>query len=186
MNDDRIIDLYWARDDAAITESAQKYGRYCHAIADSILHDRQDSEECVNDTWLGAWNAMPPHRPHSLRAFLGKITRRLACGRLRTAHAKKRGAGELPLALEELTGCVPSVPSAAQAVEDAELEGLINAFLRALPERDCSLFLRRYWYLESIADISVRFRLPQNTVKSSLYRTRQKLKTYLEKEGISV
>ena len=103
MGDQRIIDLYWARSDDAIAQSAQKYSGYCHTIAFSILSDRQDSEECVNDTWLGAWNAMPPHRPHSLSAFLGKITRRLACSRYRAAHAQKRGGGELPLALDELT-----------------------------------------------------------------------------------
>ena len=186
MEDDRIIGLYWARDNDAITQSERKYGAYCHAIAFRILSDRQDSEECVNDTWLGAWNAIPPHRPLDLRAFLGKITRRLACSRYRAAHAGKRGGGELPLALEELTGCIPSTPSAAQMVEDAELERLIDRFLHTLPERDCSLFLRRYWYVESTADIAARFHLPQNTVKTRLFRIRQKLKAYLEKEGISV
>ena len=186
MEDQRIIDLYWARSDDAIAQSAQKYGGYCHTIAFSILYDRQDSEECVNDTWLGAWNAVPPHRPLSLSAFLGKITRRLACSRYRAAHAQKRGGGELPLALDELTACVPSAPSAAQAVEDAELEALLNRFLHTLPARDCNIFLRRYWYVEPLSAIAARYGLPQNTVKTSLFRTRQKLKAFLEKEGIAL
>ena len=184
MEDQRIIELYWQRDQTAISRTDDKYGGYCRTIAYRLLRDEQDSEECVNDTWLRAWNAMPTHWPDHLGAFLGRITRHLACSRWRERQAAKRGGGELPVLLEELTACVPSVPSAAQEVEDRELERLINAFLRALPERECNVFLRRYWYGESLAEIADRYAMKLNTVKSCLYRTREKLRDHLEKEGI--
>lgn len=186
MEDSRIVDLYWKRDADAIAETSAKYGAYCYAIALRLLSDARDAEECVSDTWMGAWNAMPVHRPQYLAAFLGKITRRLACNRFQAQRAAKRGGGELPLALEELTACVPASPSAAQAVEDAELERLLNRFLHTLPERDCNIFLRRYWYAEPLQQIADRYRLRPGTVKSSLYRSREKLRRYLEKEGIGL
>lgn len=184
MEDCRIVELYWQRDHSAITESSAKYGAYCTAIARNILPDPRDAEECVNDTWLGAWNAMPTQRPSLLGAFLGRITRNLAFSSYRASHAEKRGGGNLPLILEELTICVPTAPSAAQVVEDAELEATVNRFLRTLPERDCNLFLRRYWYGEPLAEIALRYGLKLNTVKTSLFRSRQKLKAYLEQEDI--
>ena len=186
MEDSRIIDLYWQRDPAAITETGAKYGGYCRSIARNLLADLRDAEECVNDTWLRAWNAMPTDRPDHLGAFLGTITRRLACSRWRAAQAAKRGGGELPLLLEELEGCVPAVPSAAQAAEDRELAESVNRFLRSLPEWECSVFLRRYWYGEPLQVIAERYAMKLNTVKSSLYRTREKLRDHLEQEGIQV
>ena len=186
MEDHRIVDLFWQRSGDAVTQAREKYGNYCYAIALRLLSDRLDAEECVNDTWLGAWNAMPVQRPTLLGAFLGKITRNLAFSVYRAGHAEKRGGGTLPLVLEELTDCVPSAPSAAQAVEDAELERTINRFLHMLPERDCNIFRRRYWYAEPLAEIAVRYGLKLNTVKTSLHRTRHKLKEYLEKEGIDL
>ena len=184
MEDCRIVELYWQRDHSAITETSAKYGAYCTAIARNILPDDRDAEECVNDTWLGAWNSMPTQHPTLLGAFLGRITRNLAFSAYRASHAEKRGGGTLPLILEELTGCIPTVPSAAQAVEDAELEEAVNQFLRGLPERECNFFLRRYWYAEPLAEIALRYGEKLNTVKTSLFRTRQKLKVYLEKEGM--
>ena len=184
MEDGRIVDLYWRRDGAAITETSAKYGGYCRAIACNILPDVRDAEECVNDTWLGAWNAMPVHRPDRLAPFLGRITRNLALNRYRSARAEKRGGGEFPLVLEELEGCVPSSPSAEQAVEDAELERLVNRFLHTLSPRDCDLFLRRYWFAEPLSDIAERYGLKENTVKTSLFRSRAKLRRYLEREGV--
>ncbi|WP_298032067.1 RNA polymerase sigma factor [uncultured Dysosmobacter sp.] len=186
MEDSRIVDLYWQRSGDAITETHAKYGNYCYAIAHNILANGQDAEECVNDTWLGAWNAMPIHRPEKLKLFLGKIARRTALGRFQAARAEKRGGGELPLVLEELGDCVPSVPSAAQAAEDRELERALNRFLHTLPEQACDLFLRRYWFAEPLADIAARYRLNPNTVKTSLFRSREKLRRYLEKEGITL
>lgn len=186
MEDQQIVDLYWRRDADAIGETASKYGGYCRTIAQNILSDRQDAEECLNDTWTAAWTAMPPHRPQRLRLFLGKLTRTAALDCLRARMALKRGGGEVPAALEELGECVPAVPGADQAVEDRELERMVDRFLHTLPERACSVFLRRYWYAERIEDIAGRYGMGVNTVKTSLFRTRQKLKAYLEKEGIAV
>lgn len=184
LEDHQIVDLYWQRSPDAIAESSMKYGGYCCTIAYRILGDRQDAEECVNDTWIGAWNSMPVHRPAHLAAFLGKITRRAACNRLSANRAEKRGGGELPLILEELADCVSPSPSAAQAVEDAELERIVNQFLHTLPQRDCNCFLRRYWFAEPLAEIASRYGLRVGTVKTSLFRSREKLRRYLEKEGI--
>lgn len=184
MEDSKIIELYWQRSSDAITASAGQYGSYCRSIAQNLLSDPRDAEECVNDTWLGAWNAIPPHRPRSLRAFFGKLTRSAACSRWRANAAQKRGSGELPLVLEELQECIPAAPSAETLAEDRELSRSINRFLHALPERDCSIFLRRYWYGESVGAIARRYTLKENTVKSSLYRSRAKLKQHLEQEGI--
>lgn len=184
MHDADIVDLYWRRSDEAVIETQKKYGGYCYTIAFGFLGNVQDAEECVNDTWLKAWNAMPQSRPSHLGAFVGRITRALSFDCFRRNHAQKRGGGELPLVLEELKGCVPSVPSAAQAVEDAELERLVNDFLHTLPARDCDIFLRRYWYAEPLADIARRYGLKLNTVKTSLFRSRGKLKSFLETEEI--
>ena len=186
MEDHRIVDLFWQRSGDAVTQAREKYGNYCYAIALRLLSDRLDAEECVNDTWLGAWNAMPVHRPERLAPFLGKITRSLAFNRYQARQAEKRGGGQLPLALEELGDCVPAAPSAAQAAEDRELERAVDRFLHSLPSRDCYIFLRRYWYVEPVADIGERYGLKASTVKSSLYRSREKLRRFLEKEGITL
>ncbi len=186
MEDQRIIELYWQRNEAAIAATAAKYGSYCGRVARNILSSPEDVEECLSDTWLGAWNAMPPHRPSRLSLFLGKITRSLAFDRYRAGASQKRGGGQLPLALEELAGCVPTVPGADQAAEERDLERAMDRFLHTLPERDCSIFLRRYWYVEPLAEIARRYGLNLNTVKTSLYRSRRKLKQYLEKEGIAL
>lgn len=184
MDDGSIVDLYWQRDQEAIAQSNRKYGAYCYTIANRILKNEEDAEECVNDTWLGAWNAMPIHRPNFLAPFLGKITRRLAFSRWKAGRAEKRGGGELPLLLEELEECIPAVPGAGQVVEDRELEQMVNHFLYTLPERACYIFIRRYWYAESLAEIAARYGMGQGAVKSSLFRSREKLRKYLEKEGV--
>lgn len=183
MEDRAIVDLYWSRDPEAIRQTGEKYGGYCRAIARNILPDRRDAEECVNDTWLGAWNAMPENRPSLLAPFLGKITRNLAFTRWRAGHAEKRGGGELPLVLEELGECV-SPADTLQAVEAAELEEAVNRFLRALPERERDIFLRRYWFAESMADIAKRYGMREATVRTNLFRSREKLRRHLEKEGL--
>ena len=184
MEDAQIVELYWQRDPEAIRETDCKYGCYCRTVAWNILTDIQDVEECVNDTWMGAWNAMPVQRPVYLAAFLGRITRNLAFNRFKSSRAEKRGGGELPLALEELEGCVPTSPSAAQEVEDAELEAAVDRFLHTLSRRDCDVFLRRYYFAEPLADIARRYGLPLGTVKASLFRSREKLRKYLEKEEL--
>lgn len=186
MEDSAIIELYWRRSEDAIRETAAKYGAYCRSVARGLLADARDEEECVNDTWIKAWNAMPDSRPDRLRLFLGKITRRLACDALRSRNARKRGGGVVVEALEELGECVPSSPGADMIVEDRELEEILNRFLRTLSERDCNVFLRRYWYGETLEEVSRRYGMKLNTVKTSLYRSREKLRGYLEKEGIAL
>ncbi len=184
MQDTQIIDLYWSRDERAITESQKNYGSYCYSIAYHILYDSSDADECVNDTWFRAWNAMPPKRPNRLSLFLGAITRNLSLDRWKGKHAMKRGNGETMLALDELAECVPDRHNTEDAVETAELERLLNRFLHTLPERECNVFLRRYWYVEEYGEIAERYGMKLNTVKTTLFRTRNRLKQFLEKEGI--
>ena len=183
MEDERIVDLYWARDERAVTETEHKYGGYCRAIARNILTDEEDTRECVNDTWLGAWNAMPEDRPARLGAYLAAITRRVALNRWKAARTQNRGGGETPLVLEELSECVPGGESAEAALEAKELGRAVAAFVRALPDTERRVFLCRYWYLDSIADIAGTFGFSQSKIKSMLARTRKKLLTYLRKEG---
>ena len=181
MEDTKIIDLYFARNETAITETDQKYGTYCRSIAWNILQNHEDSEECVSDTWLRAWNAMPPQRPRVLRQFLAKITRNLSLDRFRADHAQKRGSGEVPLALEELKECVGSGDPATDA-ERKLLEELIGQFLQQLSQRDRGVFLRRYFYMESHKDIAARYGMKEANVRLCLSRTRQRLREYLRKE----
>ena len=181
MEDSQIIDLYWARLEQAIQETDTKYGGYCRAIAHNILKSMEDSEECVSDTWLRAWNAMPPQRPSVLSAFLGRITRNLSLDRYKAARAEKRGGSS-----DELSECVPAGGSVEQTMDERELGQAIDRFLRTIPEKQCSLFLRRYWYAESISQIAERYSLKENTVKSILFRTREQLRKFLQKEGVAV
>ncbi len=186
MDDMRIIALFWAREERAVEETSRKYGHYCWTVAHNILRSKEDSEECVNDTWLKSWNAIPPQKPSILTAFLGKITRNLALDRYRADHSGRRGGGQMPVALEELKECLPDLAAVEDLVAEAELTRNIDRFLRSLPERDCCIFLRRYWYVDSMLDIAHRYKMAEGTVKSSLYRTRQKLKDYLEAEGVQI
>ena len=186
MEDETIIDLYFAREARAISETGRKYGGYCRSIAFNILHSHEDTEECVSDTWLHAWNSMPPQRPGILSAFLGRITRNLSFDRCKYQQAAKRGGGALPLALDELGECIPSAQRVEYALEQKELAAAIDRFLRTLPEKDCNLFLRRYWYVDSISVIADRYGMKENTVKSILFRTREKLRKFLGEEGIAV
>ena len=181
MEDSQIIDLYFDRKEAAIAETDQKYGAYCRSIAWNILQNREDSEECVSDTWLRAWNAMPPQRPGVLRQFLAKITRNLSLDRFRADHAQKRGDGQVPLALEELKECVGTGDPATVA-EQALLEQLIAAFLQTLSQRDRGAFLRRYFYMEGHKEIAARYGMTEANVRLCLSRTRQKLRLFLREE----
>ncbi|MCB6345160.1 RNA polymerase sigma factor [Enterocloster lavalensis] len=183
MEDNRIVELYWARDERAISETASKYGKYCHTIAYNILRDQGEAEESVNDTYLGAWNAMPPHCPSVLRTFLGKITRRISLKKWRDLHRDKRGGGQVSLALEELSECVPSKSAVEDEILAAELSETLNCFIASLPATERQIFLCRYWYLDSIDTISRSFCFSRSKVKSMLYRTRVKLLNHLKKEG---
>ena len=186
MEDERIIELYFQRSEQAIAATAAKFGNYCYAIANGILKDHQDSEETVSDTYMDTWNSIPPTRPVRLPAFLGKITRRNALDRWEFLHAEKRGGGEVPLALEELEDCIPAGRDPERELENQELGRIISGFLRSLPGTERQVFVRRYWYLDSVREIGEAFGFSQSKVKSMLFRTRNKLRVCLEKEGIAV
>ena len=183
MEDKQIVDLYWSREESALHETAVKYGSYCRSIAYTILSDQQDAEECVNDTYMDAWNTMPPHRPSSLATFLGKITRRISIDRWRIRSAKNRGGDEVALALDELEECVSGSHDVEMQAQRNELIAAIHRFLDSLPETERRIFLLRYWYLESIQVIAVRDGFTQSKVASMLHRVRGKLRKQLEKEG---
>lgn len=184
MEDKQIITLYFQRREEAIAATASKFGNYCYSIAYNILRSRQDSEEVTSDTYMEAWNAMPPHRPNSLAAFLGKITRRNALDRWDYLHAAKRGGGEVPLVLEELKECASTRGNPELELQMQELGSIISGFLRQLPERERSIFIMRYWYLDSVKEISHRYGDSQSRIKSQLFRTRKKLRLFLEQEGV--
>lgn len=183
MEDSQIIELYWKKNTDAISKTADKYGAYCYAIAENILHNHEDSEECVNDTWLHAWNAMPPQKPNVLRLFLAKITRNLSLDRFNVRNAEKRGGGEVTLVLDELVECFNGGADTETAYEAKELRQCIRRFVRSLPEREGNVLVRRYFFAESIADIAQRYGLTENHVTVMLSRTRKKLKAHLLKEG---
>ncbi len=186
MDDSQIIDLYWKRQESAVSETNKKYRRYLFSIANHILVQYEDSEECVNDTLFGAWNSIPPHKPTILSTYLGKITRRLALKKHRVGTAKKRGGTEADLSLEELSDCIPAGRSIDEQVNNRELAEILNRFLSELPVPQRQAFVCRYWYCESIAEIARRFCWSESKVKMSLLRTREKLRQYLKKEGIFV
>lgn len=183
MDDKQIIELYWNRSESAISETADKYGNYCYSIAYNILTNNEDAEESVSDTYMAAWNAMPPRRPSILSTFLGKITRHLSIDRWRSRNAYKRGGGEIILALDELGECVSGEETVEQIYARKELAVLFNRLLSELPEMERNIFLCRYWYLDSIADIAEYFAYSESKVKSMLHRTRGKLRKALQKEG---
>lgn len=186
MEDKEIVDLYWQRDEKAITETAEKYGRYCYSIAYNILSDTEDAEESVNDTYLNAWNSMPPHRPAVLSAFIGKITRYISLKKWRDNHTQKRGGGNIDLVYEELSDCVSSKFTVDEELEKKELSKLIDSFLDTLPLCEQSVFVCRYWYFDSISTIANQFGFSESKVKSMLHRTRKKLKTKLSQEGVLI
>lgn len=186
MEDDKIIDLYWARQETAIMETDRKYGNYCRSISLHILKNQEDTEECVNDTWMRAWDTMPPKRPDFLGAFLGKIVRNLAISRYRMTHAQKRGSGEVDLLLMELEECLPSAKSVEEEIEGKETAAAISRFLYMVDEESRNIFVRRYFYADSVREVADRFEVSESKVKSQLFRLRNRLKDYLEKEGIAV
>lgn len=186
MDDGQIIDLYWARSETAITETANKYSKYCHTIAYNILHSNEDAEECVNDTYMRAWSAMPTQRSTRLSAFLGKITRNLSLNRYEHYAAEKRGMGQVPLALDELHDCIPCSDSVEQTVDDQTLIEIINSFLEFMPTETRKIFMRRYWYLSPIKEIAVDYAISESKTKMTLLRTRNVLRDILEKEGITL
>ena len=183
MEDTEIVQLYWDRNEQAIGESDRKYGPLCRSIALRILGIPEDGEECVSDTWLRAWNAMPPQRPTRLGAFLGKITRNLALNRWRRDHAEKRFGSETDLALEELEDCV-SGESLEEEAQRREVIRALTGFLRSLAKRDRDLFLRRYWGMETLENLAKAEGMSRSALHRKLGKLRESLREYLRKEGI--
>lgn len=186
VDDSKIIQLYWDRNELAIPATSEKYGSYCAAIARNILSCAEDVEECVNDTYLNAWNSMPPNRPNVLSAFLGKITRNLSLNKYKQLSADKRGGGELPAVLDELSEIVSGGDSAQQTLDAKELTEAINDFLKTLSPEKRSIFICRYWYADSVTAIAKRRRLRENAVSMTLSRLRGKLKRYLIERGFEL
>ena len=183
MDDKQIVELYWQRNEQAIAETAAKYETYCMKISQNILSDRADSEENVNDTYLHAWKAIPPQRPAILSAFLGRIARNLALNRYKAKSAQKRQGDAFALSLDELDDCAVSLPDPESETAAAELGASISAFLRTQSEEVRSMFVLRYFYCESIEELSARFRCGESRIKTTLLRTRRKLREHLIKEG---
>ena len=186
MTDEKIIDLFWMRSEAAIEETDRKYGGLCYSVAYRILRDHPDSEECVSDCYLRAWNVIPPQRPQKLSAFLAKIVRNLALNRYEKQSAAKRGGGEAALALDELGECISSGKTPEEQLEEQALPGILNGFLGMLKQSDRMIFLLRYWDLRPVKEIATLCGATESRVKMSLHRSRRKLKDLLEKEGIAV
>ena len=183
MKDHNIIDLFFAREEAAIRHTDELYGKRLFSLADNILRNRQDAEESVSDTYLRAWETIPPNRPGNLKLYLARIARNLSFDRFRTQTRQKRGGGEVYLALEELAECVAAPGRPGDALEAEELRRAVNGFLGRLPQRERKVFLLRYFYLDSSEGIGNRLGIRPALVRTILCRTRKKLRTYLEKEG---
>ena len=187
MQDEQIIELYWKRDESAIQETERKYGRYLYKIACNILLNQEDSQESVNDTYLKAWNAMPPTRPGRLSVFLGRITRQLSIDRYRANNRQKRQASTYAASLSELEECLPEGGDTTREGFDLRLlAGAISAYLRTLPAPARRVFIGRYYYMDSIREIARWAGMSESKVKSMLYRTRNGLKSYLEQEEFAV
>ena len=184
MDDSKIIELYFDRNENAINETRNKYGNYFFAIANAILHNRQDSEETINDTYLAAWNSIPPHHPENLKTFIGKICRRLSINRYRAENAQKRGGGQVQLSFDELEECIGDEHSFKEALEEKMLAEMIDEFLLSVKESERKVFVCRYYYFDSIEEIAKRFGFTAGKTKMMLKRTRDKLKDYLLKEGV--
>ena len=185
MDDDRIVELYLKRSETAIAETEKKYSRYCHYIAYNILFSEQDAEECVNDTYINAWESIPPHKPECLKTFLGKLTRNISLNRYIHDHAQKRYANT-DLILDELAETIPDPNSETMESDNMALKEAINGFMETLTHQVRVVFVRRYWYLSPVKNIAIDYGLTESNVKSILFRTRNKFKTYLEKEGIVI
>lgn len=183
MDDNKIVELYWQRNEHAIAETAEKYGAYCMKISYNILADKFDSEENVNDTYMQAWNSMPPHRPDRLLAYLSKLTRNLALNRYKAKHTKKRMHDTLAVSLDELSFCTPSKLTVEDEAGIAALGESISDFLRKQDESARKIFVSRYFFCESTDSIANRFGYSKSKVKTTLMRTRNRLKNYLETEG---
>ena len=184
MDDKQIISLFFARSEQAITELSRKYGALCFRLANSILNDQQDAEECVNDVYLGAWNSIPPQSPDPLRAYICRIVRNHSLKKLRANTALKRGS-QFEVSLEELANCIPD-NSLDEQLAVSELSAQIDAFLSALPRDDRVMFVKRYWFSESLSEIAAAFAITENNVSVRLSRIRKKLHQYLDRKEVTI
>ena len=184
MEDRHIVELYLQRNERAIAETHAKYGRYCHYIAYNILSSNEDAEEIVNDTYLKVWNRIPPDRPDPLKPYVGMISRQLALNAYEEQHTQKRG--QITLVLDELAECLPGDDENWDVVSGVALHDSLNTFLRGLSQKTRNIFIRRYWYTSSIAEIAEEYSMKESAVAMLLLRTRNKLKTHLQKEGFNV
>lgn len=186
MDDKTLVDLYWERSETAITETANKYGRYCTTISFNILHNKEDAEECVNDTYLKVWGVIPTLRPKRFAAFIGKITRNLSLHKYEYYKAKKRVYNETTITIEELQDCIPSSDNVEGIIDDIALTDVMNRFLSGLSVQKRRIFMRRYWYLSSIKEIALDYQMTESKVKMILLRIRKELQKFLEQEGIAL
>lgn len=186
MTDKEIINLYWKRSENAIVETDKKYGSYCYSLSYNILSNKEDAEECLNDTYMKTWNTIPPTRPMHFMAFLGKVIRNISLNLLKKNNAKKRGSDIIKTVSDELEDCIPDSSNVEDQIDYRILIECINTFLSKQPSNKANIFVRRYWYMDTIPSISQRFGMNENTVSSILFRMRQELKSSLEKEGINI
>ena len=186
MNDERIIELYFAREEAAITETDRKYGSYCRRVTLNILENSEDSEECVNDTYMKLWNAIPPKRPKSFGAFVAAAARNVALNMLRGRTAEKRGGKGVSLAFDEISDCLPSAQTVESVFDEKELVSALNSFLGSLDKKKRTVFMKRYFHFFSMSEIASDMGMSEENVRTTLFRTREKLRKFLEKEGISI
>ncbi len=184
MDDNLIIDLYWARSESAINETAGKYGNYCFMIANNILQNHEDSEECVSDAYHKIWDNVPPQRPVNFKAFIGKVVRNQALNKYKEKRALKRGGENIALIYSELEECIPIYTDVEKEYEAKLFIEAINSYLLSLGTEQRIVFVRRYWYADSIQSIATRLNMSESRVKSMLFRTRNRLRNYLEQEGV--
>ena len=186
MKDERIVELFFDRREEALKETEKKYGRYLYKIASGILNNKSDSEESVSDTYLAAWNSIPPQRPQKLSAYLGKLARRISIDNLRRKTSQKRGGTQYELSLNELEDCVKSTSTLEEDMENNELGEAISRFLRTISKENRCLFVERYFFCNSLKDSAKKLGISEAKAKSSLYRTRLLLRDYLTKEGFEI
>ncbi len=184
MEDCKIIELFFARNEEAVSACEEKYGTYCRTIAKNILRNEEDAKECFNSACLAAWNTIPPNFPEKLGAYIGRITHNIAMNRLRKNSRKKRGGGEIDAAFSELEECVPGKKGVEEEIEGAEITAAIEKFLYSNPPEKRNIFIRRYWYMYSVAEIAEIYGISESKTKSVLFRMRKELKKYLEKEDL--
>lgn len=183
MRDEEITDLYFERNENAIAETEKKYKNYCLSVAENILENKEDAEECFNSALFALWNSVPPEKPRNLKLFLAKIIRNAAINRYKEKNAEKRGGGRTQAVLEELSECVAAAESAEELFDAKELEKSINRFLKNLPEKERNIFIRRYFFMENLGEIAERYGISENSAAVILCRVRKKLKKYLKREG---